>query len=255
MSLLSDVTGKITDKLNGSTGGLFGKLTGAISSAKNGPVTPDYRCKISAKPGGVGAVYGKKEKSNILYPLHMMGGLVFPYTPSVSFGANVAYEEYQFVHSIYRYNAYTRSAPNEITISGEFTAQTDNEAHYLLAVMHFLKSVTKSHFGSANAKDAGLPPPVLHFNYLGDNQFKNVPVIIKSYSYNLDAEVDYVQVSLSGGLGGGKNRNSWVPTKVNISVTVDTMYNPNMLRDQFDLEKFTQGKLIGNTGGTKEGFI
>jgi len=211
----------------------------------------DIRCRISAKPSGAEIVYGPKEDSNILRPLWDKNGLTFPFTPTVTTGGVADYEEYTFTHAQYRYNAYTRSYPTEIVINGDFTAQTQDEARYLLAVMHFLKSATKGYFGSSNTTRAGTPPPVLLFNYLGDNQFKNVPVIIKNFNYTLEPNIDYVPVLVNN----DPNRKSWVPTKVNILVTVDTYYNPRMLRDTFDLDKFLTGKLLGGTDGTNEGFI
>lgn len=208
----------------------------------------DIRCRISAKPGGAPIIYGENTPSNILQPLYKKNGLVFPFTPTVQTGGTAEYEEYTFTHSIYKYNAYTKSMPNEIVINGDFTAQTQDEAKYLLAVMHFLKSATKSYFGSSNTR-SGTPPPVLMFNYLGENQFKNVPVIIKNFNYTLEPGVDYVPVLL----GGDENKKSWVPTKVNIMITVDTYYNPKTLRDTFDLDKFLTGELLGGPNG--EGYI
>ena len=238
----------------------FIELANSFFSGSAGNVA-DYRCRLSAKPGAADFIYGPDDKTNILWPLHRTMGLVFPFTPVVSVGATVSYEEYAFTHSIYRYNSYNKSAPNEISISGDFTAQTINEAKYLLAVMHFLKSASKSYFGASNAQKAGIPPPVLHFNYLGENQFKNVPVIIKNYSYVLDSDVDYVKVEIPLGFLNADNsyegvtRTSWIPTRVNISITIDPYYNPNMLRDQFDLDKFIQGKCLGDNKKSREGFL
>ena len=208
----------------------------------------DIRCRISAKPSGRAVVYGPQTDSNILNPLYGKNGLTFPFTPTVQFGGVAEYEEYSFTHSIYKYNAFTKSYPTEISVNGDFTAQTVEEARYLLAVMHFLKSSIKSYFGTSNTTRAGTPPPVLLFNYLGENQFKNIPVVIKNYNYTLEPNVDYVPVVFN-------NNTSWVPTKINILITLDTYYNPNTLRDKFNLDSFLQGKLLNGTDGSNEGFM
>ena len=68
--------------------------------------------------------------------------------------------------------------------------------------------VSKMHFGETSASP-GKPPPVLRFYAYGDLMFKNVPVTIRSFSYDLPNEVDYVDVEIpySGGkkAGGGSD--------------------------------------------------
>jgi hypothetical protein len=100
---------------------------------------------------------------------------------------------------------------------------------------------------------AGTPPPVLIFNYLGDYQFNNVPVLVKSFDYTYDASIDYVPVNTSNsilytngvnlpvGTNGGY---TWVPTHIVVQLELDTQYVPITLRDQFNLDSFRQGKLI-----------
>jgi hypothetical protein len=126
---------------------------------------------------------------------------------------------------------------------------------YLLAVLQFFRSVTKSYFGINPYNKAGTPPPTLVFNYLGDYQFNNVPVVIKDFSYTLPADIDYVPVntvdnlaysdnvgvSLPAGKNGGY---TWVPTHLTVSLEMDTQYIPIKLRNEFNLDEFRQGKLI-----------
>jgi len=194
----------------------------------------DYRATI--QPLGSSSIFGENSV-DIMGPLYERNALVFPYTPTVMASGNADYEEYNFTHSIYKYSAYSNSSVSEISVTGDFTAQTDNEARYLLACMHFFRSVTKSYFGSSNGALAGAPPPIVKFDYLGDQMYKNVPVIIKNYTHVLEPAVDYVPVVVG-------NKTSYVPTQVSMTITMELYYNPKLLRDKFNLQDFRNGKLL-----------
>lgn len=215
----------------------------------------DMRARLQPKSLNNDEVLGPNDPSNILFPLWSTRGVIFPYTPSVSTGSVTEYDQTSFIHSNYGYNAYVRSYPKPIAITAEFTAQSNDEALYLLAVIHFFRSVTKSYFGVNPYNKAGTPPPVLLFNYLGDYQFNNVPVVVKNFEFTYDANIDYVPVNTSNSsaysndkgvtLLAGKNAGySWVPTHITVQLELDTQYVPIRLRNQFNLTEFRQGKLI-----------
>lgn len=220
----------------------------------------DFRARLQPKSlnSGSNDVLGPKDATNILSPLWATRGVLFPYTPSVATGSMVEYDPSAFIHTNYGYSAYVRSYPKPITMTAEFTAQTTSEALYLLAVIHFFRSVTKSYFGINPYNKAGTPPPVLIFNYLGEYQFNNVPVLVKSFDYTFDNAVDYVPVNTSGysypitgdemidlpqGSSGGY---SYVPSHMAVSLEMDTQYNPLKVRNEFNLDDFRTGKLINN---------
>lgn len=214
----------------------------------------DFRARLQPKSGGAASVLGPRDNSNLLYPLYSTNGVLFPYTPSVTTGSVVDYDPSSFIHSNYGYNAYIRSYPKPIGITAEFTAQSNDEALYLLAVLHFFRSVTKSYFGINPYNKAGTPPPVLIFNYLGQYQFNNVPVVIKNFDYTYDATLDYVPVytgsstDYSGNIGVSlsttdSNGYSYVPTHLSVSLELDTQYIPIDLRNEFNLDDFRSGKL------------
>ena len=222
----------------------------------------DYRARLRPKSLALGTdgsndVLGPKDPSNILNPLWATGGILFPYTPSLATGNVVEYDPTSFIHSNYGYNAYVRSYPKPISISAEFTAQTNQEALYLLAVIHFFRSVTKSYFGINPYNKAGTPPPVLIFNYLGDYQFNNVPVIVKNFEYTYEANIDYVPVSTTSTNysvaldprrvdlpATGTNGWTYVPTHITVNLELDTQYIPIQMRNEFNLDLFRQGKLM-----------
>lgn len=221
----------------------------------------DFRARLQPKNmAACNDVLGPQSYENILFPLWSTKGVLFPYTPAISSGSTVEYDPTNFIHSNYNYNAYVRSNPKPISIAAEFTAQTSDEALYLLAVLHFFRAVTKSYFGVNPYNKAGTPPPVLLFNYMGQYQFNNVPVVVKSFDYTYDATIDYVAVdtvdtlsassnlSVSLPIGGGPN-GGWtqVPTHISVKLELDTQYVPIRMRNEFDLDKFRSGQLI--TGG------
>jgi hypothetical protein len=198
-------------------------------------------------------ILGERNSANLLFPLYSTNGVLFPYTPSVTSGSAAEYAQTPFVHTNYAYNAYVRSFPKPIIMTAEFTAQSNDEALYLLAVLHFFRSVTKTYFGTQPYEKAGTPPPVLRFNYLGDYQFNNVPVVVKNFDYTYDANIDYVPVSTSGKGIFSENIKvtlpttdqtglTYVPTRLKVNVELDTQYIPIKLRDEFNLDEFRSGK-------------
>ena len=200
-------------------------------------------------------VLGPRHPSNLLYPLWSTQGVLFPYTPELSSGSVAEYDNSEFIHSIYGYNAYIRSYPKEINLTAEFTAQTNDEALYLLAVLQFFRSVTKSYFGLNPYQKAGTPPPVLLFSYLGDFQYNKTPVIIKEFSFTYPTDIDYVAVNTKNNLLYSDNIGvsmpatdssgyTYVTARLSVSISMDFQYIPLQVRNNFNLDKFRQGKLL-----------
>jgi len=208
----------------------------------------DYRARLQPKSlkynTSINDVLGPNEPSNILYPLWGTRGVLFPYTPEITTGTAVEYDQSTFIQTNYNYNAYIRSYPKTIELKSEFTAQTNKEAMYLLAVTHFFRSVTKSYFGINPYEKAGTPPPTLIFNYLGEYQFNNVPVIIKDVSYTYASDIDYVEVRTNNLPQSASGGWSYVPAKMSISLTLDTQYIPIKIRNEFNLDEFRRGQLL-----------
>jgi hypothetical protein len=223
----------------------------------------DQRARLQPKDiAKAQSILGPHSTDNLLYPLYSTNGVLFPYTPSISTGSVAEYDPTPFIQTNYNYNAYVRSYPKPISIQAEFTAQSNDEALYLLAVIHFFRSVTKSYFGVTPYNKAGTPPPTLLFSYLGEYQFNNVPVIIKSFEYTLAKNIDYVAIDTTGtksiyseNIGttlpaANYNGNTWVPTHVDVQLELETQYIPIQLRNQFNLDDFRRGYLV-----TQKGYI
>ena len=158
----------------------------------------DRRARLSAKPDARKAVYGSNHKSNILHPIWHAGGLLWPYTPIINDNATVNYETYDPVHTNQPFATFKSVGIKDIMCSGNFTAQNEEEGLYCLAVMHFLRTITKMYFGVGGDSKAvalrGTPPPVLLFNAHGAAMFHNVPVVVHSYMIELPQDVDYINV-------------------------------------------------------------
>jgi hypothetical protein len=210
----------------------------------------DWRARIRPKKGGEDWAYGlttdgkDKVDKSILQPLKDRGGIVFPYTPNLYLQASVDYNEAMQHGSNYPFYTYMNSRPPTLPLQGQWTANTTEEAQYLLAVFHFLRTVTKAFYGDSSVKAGtyGTPPPVMLFEYLGDFGFNKVPVVIRSYNYQLPDGVDYVPVKYG-------NTTTYMPTETDIMIEMAPQYTYKKLRKRFDLPRFTSGK------GYKDGFI
>ena len=132
------------------------------------------------------------QQGSILWPLLETGGVIFPYTPTITTSYNANYNNYDLTHSNYRGYFYQNSYVGEVNLTATFTAQDTKEAEYLLAVIHFFRSVTKMFYGS---KDAfrGAPPPLVFLQGLGEFQFNLHPCLVQSFNYNLPSDVDYIR--------------------------------------------------------------
>ena len=204
----------------------------------------DWRARLRPKRGGEPFVYGTEyatDTNNILQPIINSRGMVWQYTPQIFVSAGVDYEAFLMQGMNYSLYAYQNSRPPELPIAAEFTANTIDEAKYLLAVIHFLKVITKSYSGDAAVAQgrAGTPPPVLIFEYLGDYGFNKVPVIVKDYSIQYGEDVDYVPVHHK--VGSGKDTITYVPTAALISVNLSPSYTAKKLRKRFDITGLTTG--------------
>jgi hypothetical protein len=127
----------------------------------------------------------------ILWPLSVTDGVVFPYTPVINTVYAANYSTYDLTHSNYRGHFYQNSYVDDIQLQATFTAQDTNEANYMLAVIHFFRSVTKMFYGQDAQR--GTPPPMVFLQGLGEFQFNLHPCLVKSFSYNLPGDVDYIR--------------------------------------------------------------
>jgi hypothetical protein len=222
--------------------------------------------------------------SPVLKPLKDAGGLIFPYTPTISTQYSAKYDSYNLTHSNYRGYFYQSSQVGDITVTGAFTAQDTAEAEYLLAVIHFFRSVTKMFYGKDPQR--GSPPPLVELSGFGDYQFNNHPCVVTSFGYNLPADVDYVSSGSPNNLGlnlqplqnlysttlnavsptvtrlataflpaGAQNvipaplqsllsNPTYVPSKIDLQISLLPVQSRSQVSKQFSLKGFANGNLL-----------
>jgi len=130
--------------------------------------------------------------TSILAPLASSNGVVFPYMPTIQTSYNATYDSTDLTHSNYRGQFYKSSSVGDIQITGIFTAQDTAEANYLLAVIHFFRSVTKMFYGARDDL-RGAPPPLVYLIGLGQYQFNNQPCVVKTFNYSMPNDCDYIR--------------------------------------------------------------
>ena len=246
------------------------------------PTNPDWRVTLRLAPGAT-YLYNAPQ-AGLLQPLKTTNGVVFPYTPAISTAYKASYNTYDLTHSNYRGYFYQNSYTDAVTLTAPFTAQSTADAAYVLAVIHFFRSVTKMFYGQDAQR--GSPPPLVYLSGLGDYQFNNHPCLVSSFSYNLPADVDYISSGSPNNLGlnlqplqnlysttlnaisptvtrlasaflpvGAQNalpaplqsllsNPTYVPTKMDMVITLLPVQSRSQVSKQFSLKGFANGNLL-----------
>jgi hypothetical protein len=225
----------------------------AGASFVNASGTKDWRVKLSFP-----AKWPTPQEGDLMAPLEHSGGLVYPTNPTVMIQQHAEYNSLQPVHTNYPYWAYQNSSVGRITITGQFYVQNAMEARYWVACIHYLRCVTKMHYGG-NTPDAGSPPPRVKFNAYGDHIFNNVPVIVQDFTFDSPADVDYISCGyensrLSPGAMGGKidaEKVSYAPTMSLLTISIVPQYTRKEI-SEFNFNDFIKGNY---NSGNNRGFI
>jgi hypothetical protein len=189
-------TGEVYATGDNTNQGLSGAIDNTRSQAslqdtRNFEQKEDWRVRLSLAPG---AFYLYKDETNeLLAPLRSTDGIIFPYTPTISVTYAANYQSVAPVHSNYKIFQYENSYVDTVSITCDFTAQDTEEAKYMLAVIHFLKSVTKMFYGQDFNPKPGTPPPLCYLFGLGEFQFNAHPLAITNFTYSLPNDVDYIR--------------------------------------------------------------
>jgi hypothetical protein len=272
---------------NGDAQGLTGPKTNTQSQATqqdtaNFYQTGDWRVRLSLAPSA-NYLYKAKGNEGILLPLAATNGIIFPYTPNISVNYAAHYDPAEITHSNYKTFQYKSSSVDSFSMTCDFTAQDTFEANYLLAVIHFLRSVTKMFYGQDENPKNGTPPPLCYLTGLGAFQFDKHPLAITSFTYSLPTDVDYIRATNTtttggvnksesnipinttdvssqrlGGLpsGGGSGPVNWqntnsgsreptyVPTKMQIQISAVPIVTRNDISRNFSLKDYATGNLL-----------
>ena len=205
----------------GSALGTVGKLAGALNNLSNPSQLISKLRSINLPAGGsalgqissAGAQWSGREAENdwrvrlsiptiesfsgspVLQPLRSAGGMIFPYTPTIAISSSAGYDETPITHQNYSFLNYTSSRQDQIQITGPFHVEDAVQAQYWLAAVHFFRSLTKMFTGDLGAA-SGNPPAIVLLNGYGDYVFKNIPVVVKSFSIELPQDVSYIATTV-----------------------------------------------------------
>lgn len=153
-----------------------------------------------------------------------LGGIIFPYMPTVSVEYSASYSTQQPTHSNFPINFYQKSGIGAINITGKFTVQNETDAAVFIATHHLLKTLTKMRSGGSitGDPDSGSPPPVCRLFAHGEWMLNNVPVVIQNYRLDLTDGVDYFTMP-----DNSIYEMTALPTVSTLSVTCLPMYSRN----------------------------
>jgi hypothetical protein len=260
-NITADITGGLNKLAGGSLGGGLMSLAGSISKAagmlnnvlslKRGINLPSGAEAFIKQGQAIKLSPGAKNdwrvritcqwnifNSPLFALLENTGGVVWPYLPNITLSTKADYSAINTVHSNYTNYAYKSSMVDDITISGEFSCETETDAAYWIAATTFFKTATKMFFGQGEL--AGNPPLICNLTGYGASVFDKVPVIVKSFSVDLKDDVNYVRCNSFG-------TNTWVPVLSTITVVVSPVYNRQRMR-QVSLQDYARGKTADSSG-------
>lgn len=257
---LTSVINPVNNRLASS--GLLGIASRAISPNirffDNQPTAENWKVRIRVAQNSP-ILYNVG--TGLLDVLRNTGGVVLPYTPSISTTYQALYTAQRFTHSNYVHQSYDNSEVQTIQINADFTAQNQAEADYVLACIYFFRAATKMFFGKGTL--AGNPPPIVFLNGYGQHYFPDVPCVVMGFTHTMPNDVDYIEAGGKGYFANPVNEASLgelgintdlpqhrasyfnrtrIPTISTFQIQLQPVYSKQALTE-FDLNDFAQGKL------------
>jgi len=283
-----EVTESVFDPTAGGSGqGITTPLNNARSTATkddtaNFKQKPDWRARLSLAPNSNYLYNVPKGQAGILAPLQATDGVIFPYTPAISVTYTAGYDPSELIHSNYKVYQYKGSSVDTVSITADFTAQDTTEANYMLAVIHFFRSVTKMFYGQDQNPNNGVPPPLCYLSGFGAYTFDAHPLVVTNFTYATPTEVDYIRAGsqtnqpgvnisqqnnilnsfvpsvirtaingLAPKLPNFSTQNSminseatYVPTKLQLQITCIPIVTRNDISNKFSLKEYATGALL-----------
>jgi hypothetical protein len=243
----------------------------------------DWRVRLRLAPTST-YLYNAADCGPVLQPLRVTDGVIFPYTPSIDMAYKANYSQYDLTHSNYRGYFYQSSAIDAINLKATFTAQDTVEANYLLAVIHFFRSATKMFYGQDAERGSPPPLTYLsgfgdyqfnehpclisQFNYslpadvdyiraqtasvngqnlLQQRDRQTIAGNPLSYAINRLASVGLSKGALDNRFASptlGINNPTYVPTKMEIQLTLLPTQSRQQVSKQFSVKNFANGNLL-----------
>ena len=243
---------------------------------------PDWRARLSLAPNANYLYKVPSGQAGILAPLQATDGVIFPYTPGIAVTYSAGYDASELIHSNYKVYQYKGSSVDTVSITADFTAQDTTEANYLLAVIHFFRSVTKMFYGQDQNPNNGTPPPLCYLSGFGAYTFDSHPLVVTNFTYTTPTEVDYIRAGsqtnqpglnvaqqkpilntfvasvvrttlngLAPRLPNFTTQNTlinsnatYVPTKIQLQITCIPIVTRNDISNKFSLKEYATGALL-----------
>ena len=261
------------------------RATATKDDSANFQQKPDWRARLSLAPGANYLYKVPKGEAGILEPLQATDGVIFPYTTSIGVTYSAGYDSSDLIHSNYKIYQYKGSSVDTVSITADFTAQDTTEANYLLAVIHFFRSVTKMFYGQDKNPNNGVPPPLCYLSGFGAYTFDAHPLVVTNFTYSTPTEVDYIRAGsqtnqpgvnisqqkpvlnsfvpstvrtamngLAPKVPNFSTQNSminseatYIPTKLQLQITCLPIVTRNDISNKFSLKEYATGALLRGT--------
>ena len=258
------------------------RSTATTQDTANFQQKPDWRARLSLAPNSNYLYNVPKGQAGILAPLQATDGVIFPYTPGISVTYSAGYDPSDLIHSNYKVYQYKGSSVDTVSITADFTAQDTTEANYLLAVIHFFRSVTKMFYGQDQNPNNGVPPPLCYLSGFGAYTFDAHPLVVTNFTYSTPTEVDYIRAGSQTnqpGVNVAQQNNvvnsfvpsvartainglapktpnfstqnsminseaTYVPTKLQLQITCIPIVTRNDISNKFSLKEYATGALL-----------
>lgn len=214
---------------------------------------------MSGNTSGILSGLTSTSGGGVMDPIKKTGGLVFPYTPTITENVKINYNSYDLTHSNEQYYVYQSTSNPRISISDAvWTADTIENARYVLAVINFFRSHSLMDFGQ---NKTGRPPVPMWFTAYGSFMYNRVPVIMEGYDFRFSKDMDYVGIpdpQTGGGLvqssgnPGSQQGYTWVPAQLEVgNIVLIVQRTPDYWLKSFDLAAFKAGTVkFGDSGAS-----
>lgn len=203
----------------------------------------DLRVKISMPPDSP-TIFYKDPNNTLLKPLSDTFGFVFPLQPAITMGHSAEYQQTKLTHSNFPYYHYANSEIQQINLTGDFPIRTTNDANYVMAGIHFLRSCTRM-FNGKDGELAGAPPMVLRLKGMGFAGFDNIPIVLSSVIVQYTDSVDYITFRPFS--AAFNTELAKMPVLVNIQITANPVFSRNFITNSYSTLEYSKGesRLLG----------
>lgn len=204
--------------------------------------------------------------SDPLSPIYASGGLVLQYSPTITENIQINYESSgDLVHTNEKYKVYKNTENRVISLTDVvFTADTYENAKYMMAAVHFFRTYSLMDFGAGRS---GKPPSPMWFSAYGKFAYDRVPVLFEATDFGWGKDSDMVAVPNPGSnatvpaasnsgdpvnLANFKKTNAdnnneditWMPTKMTIgTIRLTVQHSPKFWKG-FNLDDYKNGAMM-----------